>query len=51
MNAIVLVLLALGVVLFAVLAWTVIKWLFIVAVVLGLVWLILFFTRGIRRSI
>jgi hypothetical protein len=28
----------------------VVKWLFIIAAVAGLVWLILFFTRGARRT-
>jgi hypothetical protein len=46
-NPIVLVLLALGVILFIILAWVVIKWLFIIAIVLGLIWVISFFWRGI----
>ncbi len=46
-----LVLLAALVVLGIVLAVTVIKWLFILAVVAGLIWLIAFFTRGISRRV
>ena len=34
-----------------VLAVTVIKWLFILAVVAALIWLIAFFTRGISRRV
>ncbi len=47
MPIVALVALALLVILFVVLAWVVIKWLFIVAVVLGLIWVITFFWRGI----
>ena len=47
MHPIALVLIAALVILFIVLAWVVIKWLFIIAIVLGLVWVILFFWRGI----
>jgi len=48
MHPVVLVLLALAVILFVVLAWVIIKWLFIIAIVLGLIWVISFFWRGIR---
>jgi hypothetical protein len=48
MHPIALVLLALAVILFVVLAWVVIKWLFIIAIVLGLIWVISFFWRGVR---
>ena len=47
MHPLALVLIAAAVILFIVLAWVVIKWLFIIAIVLGLVWVILFFWRGI----
>ncbi len=47
MPIVALVAIAILVILFVVLAWIVIKWLFVVAVVLGLIWLILFFWRGI----
>ena len=50
MHPIALVLIALAVVLFIILAWTIVKWLFIIAIVLGLIWLILFFWRGISRA-
>jgi len=46
-----LVLLAALVVLGIVLAVTVIKWLFILAVVAALIWLIAFFTRGISSRV
>jgi hypothetical protein len=46
-HPVVLVILALAVVLFIVLAWVIVKWLFIIAIVLGLIWLISFFWRGI----
>ena len=46
-----LVLLAALVVLGIVLAVVVIKWLFILAVVAALIWLIAFFTRGISRRV
>ena len=48
---ILLVLLAALVVLGVVLAVVVIKWLFILAVVAALIWLIAFFTRGISRRV
>jgi hypothetical protein len=48
MHPAVLVVLALAVILFVILAWVVIKWLFIVAIVLGLIWLISYFWRGIH---
>jgi len=48
---ILLLLLAALVVLGVVLAVTVIKWLFILAVVAALIWLIAFFTRGISRRV
>lgn len=44
-----LLLLAALVVLGVVLAVTVIKWLFILAIVAGLIWVIMFFARGISR--
>jgi hypothetical protein len=47
-NPIVLVLLALAVILFVVLAWVIVKWLFIIAIILGLVWVISFFWRGLQ---
>jgi hypothetical protein len=46
-----LLLLAAIVVLGIVLAVEVVKWLFILAVVAGLIWLIVFFTRGISRRV
>jgi hypothetical protein len=49
MSALAIALLALVVILVIVLAWTVVKWLFIIAIVLGLIWLILFFWRGITK--
>jgi hypothetical protein len=50
-DMIFLLLLAALVVLGIVLAVVVIKWLFILAVVAALIWLILFFTRGISRRV
>ena len=47
----VLVLLAALVVLGIVLAVVVIKWLFILAVVAALIWVIAFFTRGVSRRV
>jgi hypothetical protein len=48
MNVVGLVLLAIIVVIAIWLAFVVIKWLFILAVVAGLIWLILFFMRRAR---
>jgi hypothetical protein len=47
----ILILLALLVVLGIVLAVEVVKWLFILAIVAALVWVILFFVRGIERRV
>ena len=46
-----LILIALVVGLFIWLAIVVIKWLFILAVIAALIWVILFFTRGSRRGV
>jgi hypothetical protein len=51
MPILALIALAAIIVLFVILAWVVIKWLFIVAVVAGLIWVIVFFLRGIRRGV
>jgi hypothetical protein len=51
MPVLALIALAAIIVLFVILAWVVIKWLFIVAVIAALIWVIVFFLRGIQRGV